>query len=611
MTSRDAYDRWLAREIESLLRNGFNNVVTTLVTRYDDLTIAQKTRQLQLFGNVEKYLSDGYGEASKFAQKQLDAYAGVESTVERAHLQSIVARGDINMTFDTMSRAQIRNIAAMPIGGLHIGDWWEKQAADMSLETRRHIQMGLLAGETPQQIVRRIMPSDTSAPAVLRTARRNASTLVRTSLTAVQNNVSLETMQAAGAKVTTAYRYIAVRDARTSKICAALSNKVFAFTDKQKKMPPQHPNCRSTIIAIINYEKLGLPKQPYGKQTPLSFQSYDAWLKEQTPDMQSVILGPSRAAFYRDGRMSLSEMVATDNRVLTLTQLEQRFATTAPESPIVTRTERQMAIDTAEQRYRNVVTKFAGAPANPDAIDLLRQYTLDGSLDGPLTPERQELHDAILQKIRAGHLPQENPIVSITGGGPASGKSVLQARAAKLADPVHVDVDEIRELLPEWGNKTIEDIGTFTHEEASRIAKAIIKVSVKEKVNVVNDGAFDGGYHWLETKIAGFKESGARVVANYVTVDADTALARSINRGDEMIMRGQTPRYVPEDYLRRMHCGVSKDFPEAIKHGIFDEFSLWDTNGPTPIRVVSGTTNNLTIHDQPAWERFLAKADEC
>lgn len=323
MVSRDAYDRWLAREIESLLRNGFNDVVTTLVTRYTDLTIAQRTRQLQLFANIDGYLADAYGAANKFAKKQFDEYASIESNVVRAQLRAIVARGEIDLTFDAMSKAEIRNIASLPIAGLDLGAWFEKQASDMSTETRRQIQMGLLQGETPQQIVRRVMPADTMSPAVLRTARRNASTLVRTTVTTVHNNAALETMIAAGPKVTNAYRYVAVRDARTSTICRALSNKVFEFVDPKKKMPPQHPNCRSTIVAEVNYSKLGLPTP--AADSALSFQSYDAWLREQSSDMQSVILGPSRAALYTSGRVTLPEMIATDNRTLTLEQLRSRL----------------------------------------------------------------------------------------------------------------------------------------------------------------------------------------------------------------------------------------------------------------------------------------------
>jgi SPP1 gp7 family putative phage head morphogenesis protein len=323
MVSRDAYERWLAREVESLLRNGYNDVVTSLVTRYNDLTPAQRTRQLQLYGQIDRFLSDAYGTANKFTKKQFDDYAAIESEVTRAQLRAIVAQGDITLTFDAMSKAEIRNIAALPIAGLDLGDWWDKQASDMSTETRRQIQMGLLGGETPQQIVRRIMPSDVTSPAVLRAARRNASTLVRTTVTTVHNNAALETMIAAGPKVTTSYRYIAVRDARTSKICQALSNKVFEFTDEKKKMPPQHPNCRSTIVAEINYAKIGLPTP--ATTSPLSFQSYDAWLQEQSSDMQSVILGASRQSLYASGRVTLQEMVATDNRTLTLDQLRSRL----------------------------------------------------------------------------------------------------------------------------------------------------------------------------------------------------------------------------------------------------------------------------------------------
>lgn len=592
MVSRDAYDRWLSREIESLLRNGFNDVVTTLVTRYTDLSVAQRTRQQQLFASIDNMLSSAYGEANKFASKQLTEYATVESNVERAQLRAVVASGDVNLTFDALSKAEVRNIAALPIAGLDIGSWFEKQATDMSTETRRQIQMGLLQGETPQQIVRRIMPADTSSPATLRAARRNASTLVRTSVTAVHNNTALETMIAAGPTVTDSYRYISVRDARTSKICMALSNKVFAFKDEKKRLPPQHPNCRSTIVAIINYDKLGIPKPP--ENSPLTFQSYDDWLKGQSSEMQSVILGPSRATLYQDGRMTLGELISTDNRVLNLDQLRARYAgANVPASVVVT----PQPTPTLESLIKN----FSGSPANPAGIDTLARFTME---NGELTAERQALHNAIVDKYLADHVAKENPLVAVMGGGPASGKSVLRSKLTPIPDAVDVDVDDIRELLPEYKKMIAakdKEASTFTHEEASALSKRIIQTAAEAKYNIVVDGTGDNGIDSLSRKVAGYRTKGARVVARYVTTDADIAFERMIARA------AQTGREVPEDYLRFVHADVSRTFPAAIERGLFDEFVLYDNNGATPIRVAEGNGTNITILDEAAWQRFLLK----
>ena len=592
MVSRDGYDRWLTREIESLLRNGFDDVVTSLVTRYNDLSAAQRTRQLQLFGNVDKYLSDAYGSANKFAQKQFNEYADIESSVTRAHLDALVAQGDVDLTLDTMSKAQIRNIAAMPIAGLDLGDWFEKQATDMSTEVRRNIQMGLVAGETPQQIVRRIMPADSSAPAVLRNARRNAATLVRTTITTVYNNASLETMIAAGSKVTNAYRYVAVRDARTSKICAALSNKVFALDDPKKKMPPQHPNCRSTIVAEINYAKLGLPVPK--KDSPLSFQSYDEWLKEQSPEMQSTILGPGRQALYSQGRMTLQELVATDNRVLSLDQLRARYAG-APVSGV--------PVQISSPSVDDLIKNFSGLPANPAGADTLARFT---TADGTLTAERQALHDAIMDKYLAGHVAEENPLVAVMGGGPSSGKSVLTSKLDPIPRAVHVDVDEIRALLPEY-NKMLaakdKAASVFTHEESSLLSKRIIQAAADAKYNLVVDGTGDNGIDALSRKVAGYRVQGARVVARYVTADAQIAYERAIIRA------AQTGREVPETFLRFTHADVSRTFPAAIERGLFDDFVLYDNNGATPIKVAEGHGTDITILNEAAWQRFLEKAN--
>jgi SPP1 gp7 family putative phage head morphogenesis protein len=55
------------------------------------------------------------------------------------------------------------------------------------------------------------------------------------------------------------YRYLATLDSRTSKPCQNLDMKVFLVKDAMpgENMPPLHPFCRSTTIAVIGDEELG------------------------------------------------------------------------------------------------------------------------------------------------------------------------------------------------------------------------------------------------------------------------------------------------------------------------------------------------------------------
>ena len=74
--------------------------------------------------------------------------------------------------------------------------------------------------------------------------------IIRTQATHYSNRANLEAMKEIGFEK---YIYVARLDSRTSTICQELDGKVFDVTDKEN-LPPQHPNCRSTIVSSFNDE---------------------------------------------------------------------------------------------------------------------------------------------------------------------------------------------------------------------------------------------------------------------------------------------------------------------------------------------------------------------
>lgn len=77
-----------------------------------------------------------------------------------------------------------------------------------------------------------------------------ADRLVRTELTYIQNKSCLDKYAEAGVEK---YRYLAAHDERTSDICKDLDGKVFLLKDASvgTNYPPMHPNCRSTVLAVL------------------------------------------------------------------------------------------------------------------------------------------------------------------------------------------------------------------------------------------------------------------------------------------------------------------------------------------------------------------------
>ena len=177
------------------------------------------------------------------------------------------------------------------------------------------VRNGLLTGESADKIARRLKgrlrfgesksvrqlaQKGGEATAV---ANNQVLALVRTSVNQVANAASQRTYEA-NQDVTQRYRYVATLDGKTSAICRALDGRVFEYG--KGPTPPQHFNCRSTTVPIINYEALGIEPPPEGRRkategTVPGNLTYGQWLSRQSKADQTKILGnsPRRAAYFR------------------------------------------------------------------------------------------------------------------------------------------------------------------------------------------------------------------------------------------------------------------------------------------------------------------------
>lgn len=247
-----------------------------------------------------------------------------------------------------------------------------------------------------------------------------------------------------------------------------------------------------------------------------------------------------------------------------------------------------------------------GDPYDPSGEDSRAKYQRP---DGTWTEGRQQLHNQIIRGALAEASPVKEPTAYMMGGGPASGKSVA-LKSGNVSVPenmVLIDTDEIKKAIPEYqvGMKNRDTkAAAFCHRESSYISQRVLDEAAKSGYNTMLDGTGDGGMEKLSGRIARMKQKGQKVVAHYVTVDTEVAVARNEARYKA------TGRMVPEEFVRNTHAQISEVVPQAIDKGLYDEFALWDTNTEGEVILVaeaSGT--NLVIHDDEAWQAFLAKAN--
>jgi SPP1 gp7 family putative phage head morphogenesis protein len=217
-------------------------------------------------------------------------------------------------------------------------------AVDQAERFSQVVRNGLLTGETTPSIakrlignlqfgeeaktVRQLVAAGGQATAV---ADNQIMALVRTSINQVANSASQQVYEA-NQDITKKYRYVATLDSRTSSICAALDGREFEYG--RGPMPPQHFNCRSTTVPIIDPDIL--PPSTIAKRAsadgpvPVNM-NYGQWLAEQSNKVKAEVLGPSKVPYFNrlvkksGARDAMAKLVRDDGSELTLKDLRNRY----------------------------------------------------------------------------------------------------------------------------------------------------------------------------------------------------------------------------------------------------------------------------------------------
>jgi SPP1 gp7 family putative phage head morphogenesis protein len=217
-------------------------------------------------------------------------------------------------------------------------------AVDQAERFSQVVRNGLLTGETTPSIakrlignlqfgeeaktVRQLVAAGGQATAV---ADNQVMALVRTSINQVANSASQQVYEA-NQDITKKYRYVATLDSRTSSICAALDGREFEYG--KGPMPPQHFNCRSTTVPIIDPDIL--PPSTIAKRAsadgpvPVNM-NYGQWLAEQSNKVKAEVLGPSKVPYFNrlvkksGARDAMAKLVRDDGSELTLKDLQDRY----------------------------------------------------------------------------------------------------------------------------------------------------------------------------------------------------------------------------------------------------------------------------------------------
>lgn len=219
-------------------------------------------------------------------------------------------------------------------------------AVDQAERFSQVVRNGLLTGEPTPAIAKRLIGSlqfgeeaktvrqlALAGGQLTAAADHQIMTLIRTSINQVANTASQQVYET-NQDITKKYRYVATLDTRTSAICRALDGQEFEYG--KGPMPPQHFNCRSTTVPVIDYKELGFDPPPSGRraaaggQVPAN-QSYGQWLANQDFETKARALGANKVPYFDrlaakyGPKDAIAKLVRDDGSELTLKQLRARY----------------------------------------------------------------------------------------------------------------------------------------------------------------------------------------------------------------------------------------------------------------------------------------------
>ena len=216
------------------------------------------------------------------------------------------------------------------------------------------VRQGLLTGEPTQEIASRLVGQleragdiqlkfgqsalsvkqlQLAGGELTKMASHQVMTIVRTSVNQVSNAASQQVYEA-NQDVTQKYRYVATLDTRTSAICRALDGREFEYGKGPK--PPQHFNCRSTTVPVVDYKRLGLTPPKPGRRASMKGAvpgdtTYGKWLANPENELEKKkVLGKKAPYFDRLSKKygpdaAIAKLVRDDGSELTLEQLRRRY----------------------------------------------------------------------------------------------------------------------------------------------------------------------------------------------------------------------------------------------------------------------------------------------
>lgn len=333
------YGNKVVRDIQAVLRSADNDLFSQLnvvlsraaeesfsVRRLDELMVGVSALNDRVYAQAQQKLATELKDLSEY---------------ELGHQKALfdhLTPSAVRVTTPSVGQAYAA-ATAKPFQGHLMESWFSDLPKQRQRRLMGAVRMGFVEGKTVDEMVREVRGTKAQGykDGILEIDRRNAEAVVRTAVSQTAA-VAREEFYDANSDLIEAEQWVSTLDNRTTELCMVRDGLKYTCKDHEPikhKVPwlqgpgAIHWNCRSTSIPIIkSAEALGLDLPPLERAamngTAAADTKYADWIARQSAKMQDDILGPTRGALMRQGKLPFDRFFNNRGDFLTLDELRER-----------------------------------------------------------------------------------------------------------------------------------------------------------------------------------------------------------------------------------------------------------------------------------------------
>ncbi len=314
--------RGTLKDFLKLLREVEDDLTAQVVSRYEAMRAKGFDRGPATTARLEELLrqvveaTKVYNAAYKTVERDLIGVAQLEFEFTNKALASVGFDVGNKIPEPAKLRAIVNTtpIKSDRYTGHILKSWTDTMAAKTVSRVEGAIRVGMVEGQTTDQIAARIRGSKT-VKGIMEISKGSAETLVRTATATISNAAAMESYRSTG--VVTAVQWSSTFDSRTTDICQSRDGKIWRL-DEPHPQPPAHPNCRSVLNPITkSFRDLGLDRDEHDEDD----RTFEDYIKTASKAKQNETFGVKRAELYRSGKIDFRQLYNNDDRFYTLAEL--------------------------------------------------------------------------------------------------------------------------------------------------------------------------------------------------------------------------------------------------------------------------------------------------